>query len=183
MNNLQAGQLTPASLGVSPIVKEPAKANNLQAASVIFRAGLASGVLDITAAFLTWLPRGVSPYRLLQAIASGLLGIKAFHGGWSTAILGAALHFFIAFSVATVFYVASRKLKFMTEHAILSGVAFGIAVYVVMNWIVLPLSRVQPMPFSLSRTTVAVVTHMVCVGLPISLIIRRYTASPWPSGR
>jgi hypothetical protein len=182
MNNLQAGQLTPASLRISPIVKEAANANKLQGASVIFRAGLACGVLDITAAFLTWLPRGVSPYRLLQAIASGLLGVKAFHGGWSTAILGVALHFFIAFSVATVSYVASRKLKFMTEHAILSGFAFGIAVYVVMNWIVLPLSRIQPMPFSLSRTTIAVVTHMFCVGLPISLIIRRYTAPPLPSG-
>ncbi len=183
MNNLEAGQLNSASLRVSAIVKETANANRRQAASVIFRAGLACGALDITAAFLTWLPRGVSPYRLLQAIASGLLGGTAFHGGWPTAILGAALHFFIAFSVATVFYIVSRKLKFMTGHAILSGLAFGIAVYAVMYWIVLPLSRIQPMPFSLSRTTIAIVTHMFCVGLPISLIIRRYTASPLPSFR
>jgi hypothetical protein len=175
MNNLKAGQLTPTSLGVRAIVKEAANASKVPGASVIFRAGLACGVLDIIAAFLTWLPRGVRPYRLLQAIASGLLGRKAFDGGWSAAILGAALHFFIAFSVATVFYAASRKLKFATEHAILSGFAFGTAVYVVMNWIVLPLSRIQPMPFSLSRTIIAVVTHMFCVGLPISLIIRRYT--------
>jgi hypothetical protein len=182
MNDFQAGPLNPASLRVRPIVQEAANENKLQATSVIFRAAVACGVLDLTAAFLTWLPRGVSPYRLLQAIASGLLGVKAFHGGWPTAILGAALHFFIAFSVATVFYIASQKLKVMTRHAILSGFAFGIAVYVVMYWIVLPLSRIQPMPFSLSRTAIAVVTHMFCVGLPISLIIRRYTASPLPSG-
>jgi hypothetical protein len=176
MSNLQqAGPLDSASFHI-PLVNETANEKKRQAASVIFRAGLACGILDITAAFLTWMPRGVSPYRLLQAIASGLLGLQAYHGGWPTAILGAVLHFFIAFTVATIFYMASRKLKFMTARPVLSGFVFGIAVYTVMYCVVMPLSRLQPMPFSLSRTLVAIVTHMFCVGLPISLIVRRYAA-------
>jgi hypothetical protein len=174
MNNLeQAGRLDSASIRVSPTVQQHSNQQEASAASVIFRAGLACGVLDITAAFVTWSLRGVSPYRLLQAIASGLLGVQAFRGGGPTALLGAALHFFIAFSVATVFYAASRKLKLMTQHAIRSGFAFGIAVYLVMYLIVMPLSRIQPTPFSLSRTVIAIVTHMFCVGLPISLTVRR----------
>ena len=78
----------------------------------IFWAGLACGVLDLIAAIVTWAPKGVRPPRLLQGIASGLLGAKAFGGGWRTAALGAACHFFIAFSAAAVFYALSRKLSF-----------------------------------------------------------------------
>ena len=63
-------------------------------------------------------PQGVKPIRILQGIASGLLGAKSFTGGCETAALGAILHFFIAFSAATVFYLSSRKLTFMTHQAI-----------------------------------------------------------------
>jgi hypothetical protein len=177
MNNVQqAGHLHPSVIPLRPVTPLTAEEKKLHPALVIAFAGLACGVLDITAAFLTWLPRGVSPYRLLQAIASGLLGFGAFRGGWPTALLGAAIHFFIAFSVAAIFYGASRKLQFLTRRAILSGFAFGISVYLVMYWIVMPLSRLQPMPFSLSRSLIAIVTHMLCVGLPISLVVRGYTS-------
>ena len=141
----------------------------------IFWAGLTCGVLDISAAFITWAPKGVKPFRILQGIATGLLGPKSFNGGWPTAALGLACHFFIAFSAATVFYLASRKLTFLTQHAVLAGISYGVAVYVVMYWIVRPLSLVRPRPFSLTDTVVAILTHMVCVGLPISLIVRRFS--------
>ncbi len=141
----------------------------------IFWAGLTCGVLDISAAFITWAIKGVKPFLILQGIASGLLGPRSFDGGWPTAILGAACHFFIAFSAATVFYLASRKLAFMIQRPILSGTLYGISVYVVMYWMVKPLSLVRPRPFSLQETIVAIITHIVCVGLPISLVVRRYS--------
>jgi hypothetical protein len=151
------------------------------AAGAIFSAGFACGVLDITAAFVNWTLRGVGPKRLLQAIASGLLGPQSFRGGGATAALGLAFHFFIAFSAATVFYLASRKLQFLTRRVILSGIAYGISVYVFMYWIVIPLSRIQRMPFSLSQSILAIAVHIVCVGLPIALNIRRF--APIPNGR
>ena len=156
------------------MIQDTTRANS-RALPAIFWAGLTCGVLDISAAFITWAIRGVKPFRILQAIASGLLGPKSFDGGWSTAVLGAACHFFIAYSAATVFYVVSRKLAFMTQRAILSGVLYGIAVYAVMYWIVKPLSLVAPRPFSLTENVVAIITHIVCVGLPISLIVRRFS--------
>jgi len=140
----------------------------------IFAAGLLAGALDITAAFVTWVPQGVSPARILQGIASGLLGPQAFKAGMATALLGGALHFLIAFSAAAVFYAASRKIDFMTRRPILSGVLYGVCVYLVMYWIVMPLAKMHP-THTLTRSIVAIVTHMVCVGLPISLMVRRYS--------
>jgi hypothetical protein len=140
----------------------------------IFSAGLLAGVLDITAAFVTWAPQGVPLVRILQGIASGLLGPQAFREGMAAALLGGALHFLIAFSAAAVFYVASRKIDFMTRRPILSGVLYGVCVYLVMYWIVMPLSRFHPAQ-TITRSTIAILTHMICVGLPISLIMRRYS--------
>jgi hypothetical protein len=149
--------------------------NHSQAFPAIFWAGFTCGVMDITAAFVTWWPKGILPSRILKGIASGLLGPDAYNGGWPTAALGLAFHFFIAFSAATVFYIASRKLQFMMLRPVLSGVLYGVAVYFVMYWIVMPLSRYHIRPFSLTNTIIAIITHMVCVGLPISLIISYYS--------
>jgi uncharacterized membrane protein YagU involved in acid resistance len=146
-----------------------------RALPAIFWAGLTCGVLDITAAFVTWAVQGVRPVRVLQGIAGGLLGPKSFSGGWQTAALGAICHFFIAFSAATVFYVASRKLALMTRYPIYSGVLYGIAVYLVMYWIVMPLSQLQRRPFSWLAAAIAIITHMVCVGTPIALVVRHYS--------
>ncbi len=94
-------------------------------------------------------------------------------GGALTAALGLTLHFLIAFSAAAVFYAASRNLNFLTRHPIVSGVLYGVAVYFVMYWIVMPLSRFHP-GHTLRSSIIAIVTHIVCVGLPISLVIDRY---------
>jgi hypothetical protein len=153
----------------------PANSAGSHAARAIFAAWLLCGVMDLSAAFVTAGLRGVGPVRLLQVVASGLLGLKSFDGGWPTAALGAAIHFFIAFSAATVFYLASRKLTFMTRRPVVSGILYGVAVYLVMYWVVVPLSRAHPRPFSWSATVVAIITHMVCVGMPISLMVRRYS--------
>jgi uncharacterized membrane protein YagU involved in acid resistance len=154
----------------------PIKTQKPSAFLTIFSAGIAAGILDITAAFVTWAPRGIRPAKILHGIASGLLGPRSFYGGWQTAMLGAAIHFLIAFSAASVFYGASRKLIFLRRRPVLSGVLYGIVVYLFMYWVVMPLSAYHKPPFSISATIIAVVTHIVCVGLPISLIVRRYSS-------
>jgi len=69
--------------------------------------GLVAGVLDITAAFVIYGLRGALPVRIPQSIANGLLGAAAYKGGFATAALGAALHFFIALVATAVYYVAT----------------------------------------------------------------------------
>lgn len=137
-------------------------------------AGLTCGVMDITAALVVYGSMGLRPLRLLQGIAAGALGQDAFRGGTPAALLGLLLHFIIAFGAATVFYFASRPLRFLVRHAVLSGVLYGIAVYFFMNRIVVPLSLAIKYPFSVKMMLIGVLIHIVCVGLPISLNVRRY---------
>ena len=143
----------------------------------VMQAGLTCGVLDITAAFVVYGGAfGVPPLRLLQGIASGLLGVQAaVEGGIPTAILGLACHFFIALSAATVYYVTSRRIGFLVEHAAISGVLYAIAVYFFMQKVVLPLSAAAPRTYSLKLMLIGIVIHIFCVGLPISLTIRKYS--------
>lgn len=159
---------------MTPSPPTAAGAENSRAFAAIFSAGLLCGVMDITAAFVTWWPKGVKPPRLLQGVAAGWLGPKSFNGGMATAALGLALHFLIAFTAATVFYVASRRLNFMIQRPIVSGVLFGIAVYLVMYRVVMPLSNFHGTK-TVTSSIVAIITHIFCVGLPISLVIHRFS--------
>lgn len=136
--------------------------------------GLWCGVLDITAAFVTWGMRGVSSARVLQSIARGLLGPATFKGGMPAAMLGLALHFFIAFSAAAVYWFASRRMPVLASRPVPFGVLYGIAVYGVMYWIVMPLSAAPPSRAAFSATAIAIVTHIFCVGLPIAWATHRY---------
>src|SRR5262249_35588099 len=143
-------------------------------ATAILWTGLIAGCMDITAAFLHAWSRGGTPGRVLQFVASGLLGPSSFQGGNSTKALGLAIHFFIAFSATAVFYLASRKLTFMTRHAVAAGLLYGLIVYTFMYWVVTPLSLARRGPFNWTSTLIAILIHFCCVGLPISLGIRRF---------
>jgi hypothetical protein len=145
-----------------------------RALPTIALAGLIAGVLDITSAFVIAGTKGTGSIRMLQRIGSGLLGQRSFEGGMATAGLGLAIHFLIAFAAAALFYAASRKLSFLTRHAAVSGVLYGTAVYIFMYWIVVPL--VFPTArHSMSRDVTAVIIHIVLIGLPIALVVRRFS--------
>src|SRR3954471_17723499 len=87
-----------------------------RAARAILWGGLLADLGDITFAFVMSGLRGVGPVRVLQSVASGLLGEAAKEGGLATAALGAVLHFLIAFVWATVYWVASRRLKLLVQY-------------------------------------------------------------------
>ncbi len=142
--------------------------------------GLIGGILDISDALVFYAIRGVPPERLLQGIARGLLGAQAMQGGWATAMLGLGLHFLIAFTAATVYFAASRKLQMLRERPVVSGLLYGIAVFLFMNLIVVPLSAIHRSPtamFSFSIVSAnAVLALMLFIGLPIALAVNRYAS-------
>jgi hypothetical protein len=145
--------------------------------TILFAGGIA-GVLDLTAACVySWLRAGVSPVRVFHSVASGLLGAAAFTGGAKTAVLGIVLHFIIATTWAAVYYFASRKLRFLVTQPIPAGLIYGVFVYLFMNFVVLPLSAVARRPVPLSSRIYGCLIIMFCIGLPISLIVRRRTLS------
>jgi hypothetical protein len=131
--------------------------------------GLVAGILDLAQACILFGP------KIPFAIAGGLLGAKAFHGGTATYILGVLLHFLIAFTAAAVYYGASRRLRFLTQHALVCGLFFGIAVQLTMSLIVLPLSALHATgPYQYRSLVLGLLVHMVLVGLPISFSVRRF---------
>jgi len=139
----------------------------------IVTAGFVVGVLDISSAFVIWWQRGVALQRGLQGIAAGLLGAKSYEGGIATAGMGLALHFFIAFVVVSIFYLMSRRITFLTKQAVVSGVLYGIGVYIVMYWLVLP-KAFSTFRHRLSNELLAVAIHIFLIGLPTAFIVRRY---------
>lgn len=140
----------------------------------IFWGGFLVGVFDIVYAFIEWALRGVPPIRILQAIASGILGPASFRGGVATAALGLSLHFLIAFGAATVYYSASRFIPLLTREAVICGLLYGIAIYCFMHYVVIPLSRIRRRPFDVVFDSIEIVEHMLLVGLPIALASRRF---------
>lgn len=139
--------------------------------------GLVAGALDITAACVSnYAQRGTPPVKVLQSVASGLLGAGADKSGAGGAALGLALHFLIAFIWAALFFAASRKLKFLTRHAVLAGLLYGVVIYLVMYLVVL---RVSAFPHKLTFTpfsvTLNLLIHTLLIGLPIALAVRRYS--------
>lgn len=148
----------------------------MRAAKAILLGGLVVGVLDLLYAILVYSPR--RPIRVPQTIAAGLLGLKAYNGGVRTAALGVVLHFIIALGAASVYYAASRRLRPLVHHPIVSGAVYGGLVYFFMHLVVLPLSALphRHTPFIYQATEF--VEHWFFVGLPIALFVRRYAASP-----
>jgi hypothetical protein len=135
--------------------------------------GLAVGVLDILDAITFFgLYRGTTPVRVLQSVAGGLYGREAFNGGAKTAAIGLALHFLNATIIAAFYYVLCRILPALTRYAISAGLVYGLAVYFVMTYIVVPNSaygpRTTPIPWP-SHVN-GLVGHALLVGLPIALI-------------
>jgi hypothetical protein len=147
-----------------------------RAARAILWGGLLAGLGDITFAFVVSGLRGVGPVRVLQSVASGLLGAAAREGGLATAALGAVLHVLIAFIWATVYWLASRRLKVLVRQPVLCGLLYGAAVYAFMYLVVLPLSAIYFKPsFAPSAVLLNAAGHMVLVGLPIALAARRHS--------
>ncbi len=132
--------------------------------------GGVAGAFDLISAYVSYgrnVPRG---------IAAGLLGSSARQGGIGVYILGIALHFFIALSAAAVYYTVSRKLRFMIEHPLVSGLFFGIGLFLVMNLIVLPLSAIHfSGPYTYRGLVQGLLIHMILIGLPISYSVRKFS--------
>ena len=135
--------------------------------------GLTVGVLDALDAFLFFGLRGVSPGRVLQSVASGLLGRAAFQGGASTIVLGLGLHFFIALAIVATFFFAARAVPFLTRRPYLTGPLFGLIAYAVMTFVVVPLSAAGGGSAPSGHVLInGLLIHAFGVGLPAALFAR-----------
>ena len=141
---------------------------------LVLAGGLVAGTLDITYACVFWaLKADLPPTRIFQSVAAGLLGKASFEGGTATAALGLGLHYFIACSMAVAYYLVARRVPPLRERPVPYGAAYGLLLYGIMNYIVVPLSAAggggakDPLWVGLS-----IVVHMFLIGVPIALFVR-----------
>lgn len=137
--------------------------------------GLLAGSLDILAACLNaYIARGTSPVIVLKYIASGAFGKAAFTGGWEMPLLGLLFHFIIAYSFTTLFFLLYPSIKLMSKSIVITAIVYGIFIFVVMTFGVLPLTKVPKITFQLEKVIISVLILIVAIGLPLSIFARRF---------
>jgi uncharacterized membrane protein YagU involved in acid resistance len=142
--------------------------------SAVLLGGSIAAVLDIAFAISFAAYNGATPVRLLQTVASGLLGTAAFAGGVPVAALGLALHFGMSILWAGAFLALARFVPALTLRPVISGIVFGAFVFVSMRFVVLPLSAFPyPVTFKPLATTLDLMSHTLLFGVPIAWAIRR----------
>jgi hypothetical protein len=147
----------------------------LSGKQAIIYGGLVLGALDALDAIIFFgLRSGTTPVRIFQSIAAGLLGRASFQGGLRTALLGVAIHFFIAFSIAATYYAGSRFSLVLTRRPIVCGAVYGVLVYFFMNRVVIPLSAIGAGPAPpLPVFTNGIAIHILGIGIPAALLVAR----------
>lgn len=151
-------------------------------AEAIIYAGLIVGILDAADGVVAYyLAQGLNPVQVLQYIASGFWGAAAFQRGILAALVGLLAHFFIAFVVTAIYVGASRVLPVLRTHAVGCGLVYGVAVCLVMTFVILPQTSVVKSAFSLPLFLNGIIDHALFVGLPIALVGRRISAPSSPA--
>ena len=130
-------------------------------------------ILEVIVFYFFW--RDVKPARILQAVAAGLIGRDAaFLGGTRTALIGLAVHFCIAFVVVLIYHLAAARIRVLTEQPFVMGALYGLAVYAVMNFVVLPMTATGPPKLSPWQVVAnGIFAHLFCVGIPAALTAAR----------
>lgn len=139
----------------------------------VLAGGFVAGTLDIVYAIAFWAAmRGIPPHRILQRVASGLLGSASMTGGWGTAMLGLLLQYVIATSMAVVYFLAARRWPLLWQQPIRIGALYGVLLYVIMNHVVVPLSAAAPGSKDPLWVVLSIVVHAFLVGVPCAFFAR-----------
>jgi hypothetical protein len=143
--------------------------------SSALKSGLIVGVLDAAAASLqAYIMNGVTPDRVFTFVASGAFGQNVYEGGSIMALIGLAFHFIVAISWTFIFYAVYPKLTILQSNKIVAGMAFGIFIWLVMNFVVIPLSLIGLRPFNATSAIIQIFIHLFVIGVPISYLTNKY---------
>jgi len=138
--------------------------------AAILLGGLIAGTIDIGSAMLI---NGKSASWILHAIASGLIGVKAsFEGGLQTAALGFALQWAMSLVIAAIYVFASGPIGYLRRAWVVGGLAYGVAIFFVMNYVVVPLSALARFPNFSAAHFVENMAAMLLFGLIVAFFAR-----------
>jgi hypothetical protein len=139
----------------------------------ILLGGFFAGLADFIYPTVRTVMAGGSWMRPWKGVAGGLLGPAAQQGGLGVVALGAALHFFICFGAAALLYLIVSRVKWLPRQWIVLGIIHGIAVLLVMNYVILPLSAIGRGIYPLEKLHIHAFWHIVLVGLPTAFFVSR----------
>jgi uncharacterized membrane protein YagU involved in acid resistance len=150
-----------------------------RAISSVLWIGLIAGTLDIGENIIFNAFRHITAKQIFQYIASGLTGRWAFQAGAASVALGIAIHYTIALTWTAIYFAAAQRWGLLIRRPVVCGLVYGAIVYVVMNFVVLPLTRV---PHSTAAASVAsrvsgVLALLFCIGLTVAVLTAREKAA------
>lgn len=153
----------------------------MKALAAILFGGAVAGALDIAYACAHYgLVYDIPPVRVFQSVAAGALGREAARaGGWETASLGLVLHFLLTILMAAFFVAWTRMAPALNRWPLLSGPTYGLGLFAVMQFVVLPLSAAGGGDHPQGQfLTGGLLIHAFGVGLPIALVARAFSPAP-----
>ncbi|MFM9839916.1 MAG: hypothetical protein ACKVOQ_16740 [Cyclobacteriaceae bacterium] len=143
--------------------------------SSVLKSGLIVGAFDAVAASLqAYIMRGITPDKVFTFVASGAFGQSAYEGGSIMALIGLVFHFIIAIGWTFIFYVAFPKLTILQSNKFFVGMAYGIFIWLIMNFVVIPLSLIGLRPFNLVSASIQIIIHLFVIGVPISYLTHKF---------
>jgi hypothetical protein len=151
-------------------------AATLTVSRAILYATLVVGLLDATDGIVFLGLHGKNPIQVLQYIASSLLGSRSFSSGLAAAGLGLLVHFAVSLVVVTIYILASWRIAVLHTQWVALGLLYGVAVWAVMNLVLLPFTAVPHNPITTAALLNGVIGHALFVGLPSAFFAKKLAA-------
>lgn len=141
---------------------------------LIVKATFITGTLDVLAAFINfYLQTGKNPTIVLNYIASAVCGKTAMTGGTPMIVWGLLLHFLIAFLFTVCFAMVYAKLWQLFKNTTLIAIFYGIFIWLVMNFLVVPNTQAAKIPLTLASASLSCAILIICIGLPLSYLFSK----------
>ncbi len=140
---------------------------------------LVAGMADLVFAMgFWWISHDVPPMRILQSIAAGWYGEASFAGGVQTAGVGALSHFAVIFLFIAAYRQMAKRIAGLRHRPVAMGLVYGLFLYLLMNFVVLPLSAAGMASFR----NVAWVAASIAMHAVIGILCARYALAPRSPG-
>jgi hypothetical protein len=153
-------------------IAEPATFSSVSPWKTILLIGFLAGTLDAVAAIVVY---QANPAALFKFIASGAFGAGiAFSSGPIMIFWGVLFHYIIAYAWTILFFFMYPVFPWMRKNKYVTGLLYGIFVWIIMNQVVVPLSEIVQRPFNIRGALIGAAILMVAIGLPISILTHRY---------
>jgi hypothetical protein len=142
----------------------------------IVKAGIAVGTLDILSAFIQYFitTGDKNVFIVLKYIASAIFGKEAYSGGVMMILAGLFFHYIIAFLFTLFFFWLFPQIYLFSKNKILTGIVYGIFIWIVMNLVVVPLSHIPNRPITIVNALISASILIFCIGIPLSFIANAF---------